>query len=600
MTEHGSTHNSRDRKLLAVVALVALAVLVLPVMASTLDPLDGPGDAPAGQQNGLKAVALGNLTANGGFKTKTIVQGTTLVLNGSQSIHEKNITDYTWTIYRNQSGIRTLIVTLHGEQVSHQFLQYGEYAIDLTIKDTDNDTATTTMNLRVSEDAVKPRAEAGSPKIVAPGQSRVVTLDGSGSTDRVGVILNYTWYFMLRNETEVWLYGEEVNYTFAKTGTYVVLLNVTDGGGNYNTDTVDVVIQGQPSPIAKYWFWIFVVAPIVLAVIWIVVSRLMRGTGFITPTDVEKARLQWKGFKKNWRVFKENKLGYAGLIVLIIFVVIAAIAPILTTDLTGIHNPQNDVEPNQPGDPNTTADDWFNPLPPSLTPSPWTGYRHPFGTDIAGRDVYTLTMYGTRASLEVGLVATFISVVLGALIGLASGYFGRVTDEALMRLTDFFLVLPWFPLMIVMMAILGQKFIWVVVVIGVTSWPSTARVVRSQVLTVKERQFIVRAKAIGAGDSHIIRTHILPNVLPLVFANTVLLIAIAIFSEAFLDFFGLGDPTVISWGSMLEAAYDGQAFGTGAWWWIAAPGAAIVIMVLAFSLVGYAIDDVLNPKLRKR
>jgi peptide/nickel transport system permease protein len=169
-----------------------------------------------------------------------------------------------------------------------------------------------------------------------------------------------------------------------------------------------------------------------------------------------------------------------------------------------------------------------------------------------------------------------------------------------MRMTDFFLVIPWFPLMIVMMAVLGQKFIWVVVVIGITSWPSTARIVRSQVLTVKERQFIVRAKCVGAPDSHILRTHIMPNVLPLIFANTVLLVAIAIFNEAFLDFFGLGDPTVISWGTMLENAYERDAFIGGAWWWIAAPGAAIVIIVLAFSLVGYAVDDVLNPKLRRR
>ena len=198
------------------------------------------------------------------------------------------------------------------------------------------------------------------------------------------------------------------------------------------------------------------------------------------------------------------------------------------------------------------------------------------------------------------MFATLISVLVGAMIGLAAGYFGKITDEVLMRTTDFFLVLPWFPLMIVVMAILGQEFIWVVVVIGLTSWPSTARIVRSQVLTIKERQFIVRAKCVGAGDSHIIRTHIMPNVLPLIFANTVLLIAVAIFSEAFLDFFGLGDPTVISWGAMLEAAYDGQAFLSGAWWWIAAPGAAIVLLVLSFSLVGYAIDDVLNPKLRRR
>jgi peptide/nickel transport system permease protein len=140
----------------------------------------------------------------------------------------------------------------------------------------------------------------------------------------------------------------------------------------------------------------------------------------------------------------------------------------------------------------------------------------------------------------------------------------------------------------------------VVVVIGITGWPSTARIVRSQVLTVKERQFIERARAVGADSRHIITKHIMPNVLPLIFANTVLLIALAIFSESFLDFFGLGDPNVISWGTMLESAYNFNAFISGAWWWILAPGAAIVLMVLAFSLIGYALDDVLNPKLRRR
>jgi peptide/nickel transport system permease protein len=276
------------------------------------------------------------------------------------------------------------------------------------------------------------------------------------------------------------------------------------------------------------------------------------------------------------------------------FVVMAIFAPLLATV------PQPTMLDNR--EPNHLKDSppLQNPLPPSFKPSSYTGLTHPFGTDHIGQDVYSLTLYGSRASLEVGLIATFISVVLGATIGLMAGYFGRITDEVLMRTTDFFLVLPWFPLMIVMMAILGQKFVWVVIVIGLTSWPSTARIVRSQVLTIKERQFIVRAKCVGASDVHIIQKHIMPNVLPLIFANTVLLIAIAIFSEAFLDFFGLGDTTVISWGAMLEAAYNSGAFSHGAWWWIGAPGVAIVVMVLSFSLVGYAIDDVLNPKLRKR
>ena len=289
---------------------------------------------------------------------------------------------------------------------------------------------------------------------------------------------------------------------------------------------------------------------------------------------------------------RANRLGFTGLIVLLAFVIMAIFAPLLSTvpNPTRLGNREDTI----------LLQNWTNPMPPSLSKSPFTGLVHPFGTDHIGQDVYSMTLYGSRASLEVGLLATMISVVLGATIGLAAGYFGRATDEVLMRVTDFFLVLPWFPLMIVMMAILGQKFTWVIIVIGITSWPSTARVVRSQVLTLKERQFIVRAKCVGASDSHIIKTHIMPNVLPLIFANTVLLIAIAIFSEAFLDFFGLGDPRVISWGGMLESSYEQSAFLQGAWWWIAAPGIAIVTMVLAFSMVGYAIDDVLNPKLRKR
>lgn len=308
--------------------------------------------------------------------------------------------------------------------------------------------------------------------------------------------------------------------------------------------------------------------------------------------QAEKYRLMVKNAKKTWKVFKANRLGFSGFIILVAFAVMAVFAPWLST--VPQPNDLNSMEDNR------LDEGWINPLPPSLSPSPYTDLVHPLGTDHIGRDVYSMTLYGTRASLEVGLIATLISVALGASIGLGAGYFGRVTDEVLMRVTDFFLVLPWFPLMIVMMSILGKEFLWVIVVIGITGWPSTARIVRSQVLTLKERQFIERARAVGAGDAHIIRRHILPNVMPLMFANTVLLISLAIFSEAFLDFFGLGDPKVISWGSMLEAAYANGAFDNNAWWWIAAPGMAIVLMVLSFSLVGYALDDVLNPKLRRR
>ncbi len=582
--------NGKD-KLAVLVAVVAAVIMIVPVLIVTSAAFGAsPADRAAGGGEN-RAVILGNLTADAGSQTP-LVQGGRVWFDGSRCTDNVTITNYTWSFYDKKP------VTLYREYANYQFLNAGNFIVTLTVTDQDGVVSNDTLTVTVQQDLKKPLAMAGSDKKIAPGENRTVRLNGSLSSDN-GFIVNYTWYFLLQDsKTQVWLYGEEVYYTFTQTGTYEVILNVTDAGGNQAkvNDTLLITIQSKPSYIAVHWLFFFVELPLILIVGWIIVGRFRRGTGFINKTDKEKARLQWKNFKKNWKVFKSNRLGFAGLVVLIIFVVIAFIAPWIST----VHDPLNDVEPNRIGEVNNTADDWFNPLPPKFSPSPYTGMMHPFGTDSVGRDVYTLTLYGTRASLEVGLIATFISVILGALIGLAAGYFGRITDEGLMRLTDFFLVLPWFPLMIVMMAILGQKFIWVVLVIGITSWPSTARVVRSQVLTVKERQFIVRAKAIGAGDSHIIRTHILPNVLPLIFANTVLLIAIAIFSESFLDFFGLGDPTVISWGSMLEAAYDQSAFGTGKWWWIAAPGASIVIMVLAFSLVGYAIDDVLNPKLRKR
>lgn len=487
---------------------------------------------------------------------------------------------YVWTFYDDGP------VELRGRVVSYTWKHVGVFTVTLNATDTvynisDTDEKTVT---------VVPKAAAGTNRQIMEGSNQtLITFNGSASGSNNGID-NYTWIFNYSGE-QIVNYNVTWTFNFTKPGTYVVLLKITDGLGYIGYGNVTIQILKKPTFFSEHWLGL-ISWPVIIAVIayW-AVGKYRRDHAIVTPTDVEKARLQWKNFRKNWKIFKSNRLGLTGLIVLVAFVVMALLAPTIST----VRDPSNtdNYEPTLPPD-------WVNPLPPMLDRSPYTGFVHPFGTDAHGEDVYSLTMYGARASLIVGLVATIISVVLGTLIGLSAGYFGKISDEVLMRLTDFFLVLPWFPLMIVMMAILGQKFFWVVVVIGITSWPSTARVVRSQVLTVKERQFIVRAKAIAAGDGHILKTHIMPNVLPLIFANTVLLIAQAIFSEAFLDFFGLGDPSVISWGSMLEGAYNADAFLTGAWWWIAAPGAAIVLMVLAFSLVGYAIDDVLNPKLRRR
>ena len=293
----------------------------------------------------------------------------------------------------------------------------------------------------------------------------------------------------------------------------------------------------------------------------------------------EKLRLTaLRTLKVTKQVFK-NPLGVVGIGILLFFVVIAIFAPLLVT-----HDNPNSIL--------AWAKDENRYHPPSK--------EFLFGADYFGKDVYSLTIYGTRASLIVGLAASVISIVLGSVIGLFSGYYGKLPDEILMRFTDFFLVIPWFPLMIVFAMLLGQSFTNVIIVIGITSWPSTARIVRSQVLSVKEKIFVERARAIGSGSRHIISKHILPNVFPLIFANTILLIANSIFSESFLDFFGLGDPNIISWGTMLENAYDKGAFSSYAWWDILAPGACIVILIMSFYLIGDVLDEILNPKLRKR
>lgn len=310
-------------------------------------------------------------------------------------------------------------------------------------------------------------------------------------------------------------------------------------------------------------------------------SRLFRSSldnRIINERRRERARLLYRSSSKTWRQYRANISGMMGLYLLVFFLVMAIFAPWLAT-----HE-----------NPNSTTWARTNPVyaPPSLD--------YLFGTDYNGKDVYSLTVWGARASLIVGIMASLISIVIGTSVGIAAGFFGKFSDEVLMRFTDFFLVLPWFPLMIVLAALMGRSFQNVVIVIGITSWPSTARIVRAQVLSVKEMGFVERARAIGARDFHIIRKHISPNVFPLIFANTILLVANSIFSEAFLDFFGFGDPNVISWGMMLEEAYEYSAFNSFAWWWILAPGACIVLLIMSFYLIGESLDEIFNPRLRKR
>jgi peptide/nickel transport system permease protein len=242
----------------------------------------------------------------------------------------------------------------------------------------------------------------------------------------------------------------------------------------------------------------------------------------------------------------------------------------------------------------------------SLQP-PGGGYL--FGTDELGRDILNLTVHGARISMAIGLMATVITVVLGALVGIVAGYVGGPTDTVLMRISDFFLVLPTIVLAIILAPIIldivgadaelfgiRATMLVIIVVIGLTSWATTARVIRSQVLSVKMRMFVDRARVVGSGPGRIMRRHVLPNVVNLIVAQAVLTFATAVFTETTLAFIGLGDPFAPSWGQILNSAQGAGAPGLGAWWYIAPPAICVVLVVLAFTLVGNALDDILNPR----
>ncbi|MEO8091108.1 MAG: ABC transporter permease [bacterium] len=227
-------------------------------------------------------------------------------------------------------------------------------------------------------------------------------------------------------------------------------------------------------------------------------------------------------------------------------------------------------------------------------------FAHPLGTTEQGADVFSQLLVGARVSIVVGFAAAFISALLGSTVGLVGGYFGGWTDRSLDALENWFLVIPTLPLMIVLARLLEPSLTVLILVIGLTSWAGTGRIVRAQVFTLRERAFVERARALGAKDSYIIRTHILPNTLPLIFANTVLIVAVAILSEAALAFLGLGDPTRISWGTMLENAFSSGAPSAGAWWYVIPPGLCITTLVLAVAMLGYLFEEHINPRLREQ
>ncbi|MCE7004120.1 ABC transporter permease [Kibdelosporangium philippinense] len=279
---------------------------------------------------------------------------------------------------------------------------------------------------------------------------------------------------------------------------------------------------------------------------------------------------------KVWREFAGNKGGLFGLVILLLFVATGILAPLLISDASLDVTKATGARLESP-----SGSFWL-------------------GTDENGVSVLALTLWGTRLSLIVGLAAALLSMLIGTIVGILAGHFGGWFSAVLLRFTDFFLIMPSLVLAIALSAVLEGGAGTIILAIGLVSWPTSARLVRAQTLSVEARPYIERARALGGGHGHVIFKHVLPSVLPLVFVNTTLAVGSAIVAESTLRFLGLGDPTEITWGGLLRSAGSSGAITAGAWWYLLPPGVAIVLLVLAFTMVGRALETVLNPKLRER
>lgn len=275
-----------------------------------------------------------------------------------------------------------------------------------------------------------------------------------------------------------------------------------------------------------------------------------------------------------WRSYRRQRAGVVGLVLLLGIAVMTLAAPLYTdeSELRAVNAPGGRLEP--PG-----TEFWL-------------------GTDEVGRSILLQVIWGARVSLQVGVVAALLAVVLGTLVGMFAAHFGGTLSWLLMRLTDWFIVLPSLVLAIALVIALGSSRSTIIVAIALTSWAGTARLVRAQTMAIEGRPYLERARALGAGHWHQMSRHVLPNLMPLILASATLQVSSAILSEASLSFLGLGDPGQISWGTLLERAFHAGAISYGAWWYMLPPGAAILVVVLAFTLCGRAMEAVLNPRLR--
>ena len=271
------------------------------------------------------------------------------------------------------------------------------------------------------------------------------------------------------------------------------------------------------------------------------------------------------------KVLRQDKLALTGLVILILFGLAVLLAP------------------------------WISPH------DPWQYYpnyaapsgSHILGTNDVGQDILSELIYAGRTSLLVGILSALLSLVLGVAVGLLAGFRRGWLDEVLMGMTDIVLVIPALPLVILFSVYLGASVWYTVLIIGLVLWPSTARVVRSQALSVREVGYIESARVMGANDAWLILRHVLPNILPVILAKFILTIAAAMLMEASVSFLGLGDPAQKSWGVMLHYAFSRGGFVRNLWWWYLPPGLCIAVCIMAMTLISFGIENKSDPRLRK-
>ena len=296
----------------------------------------------------------------------------------------------------------------------------------------------------------------------------------------------------------------------------------------------------------------------------------------ISPHGMTWARRK-RALARVWRELRNDRSGFLGLLILLGFGLVALCAPLiadrsLLLAAAGRNNP-----------------DLAGPSAKFL-----------LGTDDIGRDILAQLVWGSRVSLFIGIFATVVAVLIGSLVGLVAGYVKGKVATVLLAIDNFFLVVPFLPLAIVLAVILGRSPVTLALVIGFTSWAGSARLVRAQVLSLSERGYVERARALGANSRHVILRHILPGVAPLIIANATLIVPGAILTESTLSFLGFGDRLSPSWGKLLDGAQSSGSITLNAWWYYLPPGLCIVTVVLAFTLFGRALERIFDPRLAGR